>query len=147
MAAGLTIREEQLDAFIAVFEEVATASLTDEQLQPVVFHDGEMSLANWTLQVVKELDTLAPFGAGNPQPAFVSRGCRASSSRIVGEKHVRFDVMQDGVRCPAIAFGMAPRIEELAGDIDVLYRPGINSWQGRETVQLQIVDVRCAQEG
>lgn len=145
MAAGLTIGESQLDAFISRFEEVATAGLTDEQLQPVLWHDGEKGLDVWSSQVVRELDSLGPFGAGNPQPSFVSSGCRVQHQRIVGQNHVRMEVTQNGAQCSAIAFGMAPRMDELTGLIDVLYRPVINSWQGKESVQLQIVDVRSSQ--
>lgn len=147
MAAGMTLCEENLDAFVSCFEEVATAKLTDEQLQPVLLHDGDMPLSEWTSEVVQELDQLAPFGAGNPQPAFVSRNCLVQNPQVVGERHLKFAVSANGTGCAAIAFGMAARIDELSGPVDLLYRPVLNEWQGRTSVQLQILDVRCAQGG
>lgn len=144
MAAGMSLREEQLAAFADRFEAVAAARLADEQLHPVLFHDGEMPLSCWQPAAVAELDRIGPCGAGNPQPSFVSRGCRISRPRIVGERHVQFEAIQGGTRCAAIAFGQAQHIDALAGEVDLLYRPGINQWQGRSNVQLQVVDFQPA---
>ncbi len=142
MAAGLSIVEENLDDFIRDFELAARDQLSPENLLPVLFHDGEIELSLLSLQLLKEMDTLNPFGAGNPQPAFISCGCRAYSPRILGDKHLKFDVEQGGCRIGCIAFGMADRFDQLNGEIDLLFRPGINQWRDKESVQLQIVDIR-----
>ncbi|MFO7577878.1 MAG: single-stranded-DNA-specific exonuclease RecJ [Pelovirga sp.] len=144
MAAGMSLRGEQLAAFVDRFEAVAATRLTDEQLCPQLLHDGEMPLSCWQPATVEELDRIGPCGAGNPQPAFVSRRCRIHGSRIVRERHLRFEAVQGEKRCAAIAFGQAERISELTGEVDLLYRPGLNHWQGRTSVQLQIVDFRPA---
>jgi len=140
MAAGLSIREENLETFSADFEQVARASLTAADLLPVSYHDGEVELSQFTLPLLQELEMLNPFGAGNPQPAFVSRNCSPISPRVLSGKHLKFDVEQSGCLVSCIVFGQAERVDELSGDIDLLYRPGINQWRGNSSIQLQIVD-------
>lgn len=144
MAAGLSIKEEQLAEFTADFEQVARQSLTAEELIPKISHDGECRLSDLALRQVEELETLQPFGMGNPQPAFFSSNCRVIAPRILSEKHLKFDVEQDGCRIGCIAFGMAERFDELTDELELLFRPGINSWKGERSVQLQIVDFRGA---
>jgi single-stranded-DNA-specific exonuclease len=144
MAAGLSIRVDNLDRFKEQFEATACAELAPENLIPKISHDGETRLAELTMAQVVELERLNPFGAGNPQPAFVSRDCQVYSPRLLGDKHLKFDVEQAGCRVSCIAFGMAERFEQLSGAVDLLYRPSINNWRGNRTLQLQIVDFRSA---
>jgi single-stranded-DNA-specific exonuclease len=144
MAAGLSIRVDNLDRFKEQFEATACTELSPENLIPKIGHDGETRLAELTMAQVTELESLNPCGAGNPQPAFVSRDCQVYSPRLLGDKHLKFDVEQAGCRVSCIAFGMAERFEQLSGAVDLLYRPSINNWRGNRTLQLQIVDFRSA---
>jgi single-stranded-DNA-specific exonuclease len=141
-AAGLSIRADQVSAFALCFEEVAAAILDPEDLLPKQRYDGELLLEELTLESVKEMAALAPFGAGNPQPTFIAAAVRAQQARIVGDHHLRFTARQGGYSLPCIAFGMAGRLGELQGDIDLLFQPALNEWQGRTSVQLQICDLR-----
>ncbi len=142
MAAGLSIAADRVPAFAELFEAVACRELQPEDLLPCLGHDGEIKLAQLSRSQVAELESLNPFGMGNPQPVFVSRGCRVLSPRILGEKHLKFEVEQEGERVGCIAFGMAERYSELGSEIDLLFRPGINNWRGNCSVQLQVSDFR-----
>ncbi|MDT8421171.1 MAG: single-stranded-DNA-specific exonuclease RecJ [Desulfuromonadales bacterium] len=142
MAAGLSIDQASLDDFRRRFDEQARSRLGPDDLCPVLLHDGELELPMLSIPQVEELERLAPFGAGNPQPAFVSRSVRIISSQIVGSRHLRMMVEQQGIRLACIAFGMAERCDELGDSADIIYRPGINSWRGRHSLQLQIADFR-----
>ncbi|MEE4252433.1 MAG: single-stranded-DNA-specific exonuclease RecJ [Desulfuromusa sp.] len=144
MAAGLSIVEENLNDFAKAFELAARSQLSAEDLLPVLSHDGEVKLSMFNLSLLRELENLNPYGAGNPQPVFVSRNCRTYSPRILADKHLKFDVEQDGFRVGCIAFGQAEHFDALNGEIDLLYRPGINQWRGNESMQLQIVDFRAS---
>jgi single-stranded-DNA-specific exonuclease len=146
MAAGLSIAAERLDDFAVVFEKTAKTTLSEDDLLPKIAHDGECRLAELNQQQVEELQTLNPFGAGNPQPTFISCGCQVVSPRVLGEKHLKFSVEQQGTRLDCIAFGMAERFEQLSGEVDLLFKPNINSWRGQDSVQLQIVDFRGADD-
>jgi single-stranded-DNA-specific exonuclease len=144
MAAGLSIAEEKISEFAADFERVARAHLQPSDLDPKISHDGECRLTELTRQQVTELEQLNPFGAGNPQPCFYCSRCQVLSARVLGEKHLKFEVEQDGCRIGCIAFGMAERFDQLAGPVDLLFRPGINSWRGQDSVQLQVVDFQAS---
>jgi len=146
MAAGLSLPEEKLNEFTECFEQVAQNFLSTADLIPKLSHDGECCLSNLTIRQAEELETLQPFGAGNPQPAFYSCGCRVISPRVLADKHLKFDVEQEGVRLSCIAFGMAERYEQLSGKVDLLFKPNVNVWRGEKSVQLQIVDFREAIE-
>ncbi len=140
MAAGLSVAVENLKTFMADFEQVAASILSAEDLVPVSYHDGDVELSALTLGLLRELETLNPYGAGNPAPVFVSRNCRVHAPRILSGKHIKFDVEQGDTRIGCIAFGCAERFDQLNGSVDLLYRPGINQWRGTESVQLQIID-------
>lgn len=144
MAAGLSLSESQLPVFVDAFEAVAKNMLTADDLLPTLAHDGECRLSELTMQQVRELESLSPFGAGNPQPTFLASACQVISTRILAEKHLKFEVDQNGVRLGCIAFGMAERYDQLATEIDLLFRPAINSWRGQDSVQLQVVDFRVS---
>ncbi len=141
MAAGLSIKTENLESFCADFEREAASCLQVEDLLPVLYHDGEVALSTLTLPLLRELETLNPYGAGNPQPTFISRNCQVYSPRILSDKHLKFDVEQEGSRVACIAFGQAEHFDQLNGEIDLLYRPSINQWRSKESIQLQIVDL------
>ncbi len=142
-AAGLTIAEEKLPSFTAAFDKVAYEILEEKDLQPRLQHDGEILLAGISEGAVREMAVLAPFGAGNPEPAFVVLGVRAHQVRPVGQNHLRFVARQGGYSFPCIAFGMAGREAELQGNLDLLFTPALNEWQGSTTVQLRIKDLRA----
>ncbi len=143
-AAGLSIPAEHIETFASDFEAVAEKELRDDQLQPRHLFDQEVLLEELTLETVTELNLLAPFGMGNPQPLLVARNLRAQQVQILGEKHLRFTARQGGYSQPCIAFGMAARIDELAGEFDLLFTPDINEWRGRSSVQLKVKDIRSA---
>ena len=143
-AAGLSIKAAQVADFKQDFEKVASQELSADDLIPRLEHDGEVELADLHKQAVLQLSELAPFGIGNPQPSFVSRQVEVYSPQVVGEKHLRFTVAASGVQLGCIAFGMADRLDQLQGQVDSLFRPEINSFRGRDSVQLQIADFRAA---
>ncbi len=146
MAAGLSINQEKLDTFVEDFEQVTRKKLTTTDLVPVLSHDGEVTLSNFSLSLLQQFENLNPFGMGNPQPVFISCNCSPIAPRVLSEKHIKFDLEQNGVMVSCIAFGQAERFEQLNGQIDVLYRPGINCWRNKESIQLQILDFRTSGE-
>ena len=79
---------------------------------------------------------------GNPEPLLVVESVRALQVQTVGDNHLRFTACQGAFSHPAIAFGMLGRRDEFRGEIDLLVTPQINSFRGRETVQLRVKDVR-----
>ena len=138
-AAGMSIRESDLDLFRQRFEETVVAE-QPEQIMPKIEFDGELLLEEIDEKLIRELERLAPFGMGNPGPIFCLRESRVLGVELLSEKHLRFTVRQGGYSLPCIAFGMADRQDELTGLVDFLVTPGLNRWKERETVQLRIRD-------
>ena len=146
MAAGMSLNREQLPAFAAAMEANARAQLDDDDLIPKLRHDGVVILEEIDVEVLRQMEGLAPFGMGNPEPLLVVESVRAMQVQTVGDNHLRFTVCQGAHSHPAIAFGMLDRREEFQGEVDLLVAPQINRFRGRETVQLRVKDVRPSAE-
>jgi len=73
-AAGFTIQKEKIDDFIKRANLYAESKLSPDELIPVFKIDAELPLRDLTSQVFRELESLPPFGSGNPEPLFLARG-------------------------------------------------------------------------
>ena len=142
MAAGMTLGKDQLAGFAAALEGHARTELSAEDLVPKLLHDGVLLLEDLDLETLRQLEGLAPFGMGNPEPLLVVEAVRAMQVQVVGDNHLRFTVCQGAFSHPAIAFGMLDRRDDFRGEIDLLVTPQINRYQGRESVQLKVKDVK-----
>lgn len=142
MAAGLTVAREQVAAFAEQFEAAARAALVADDLSPLLLYDGVALLEELGLDQVLALERLSPFGMGNAEPVLLIEKVRARQLQRVGDGHLRFLACQGGESTQAIAFGMAGRLGEFQGEIDLLVSPQVNRYNGRETVQIRIRDVR-----
>lgn len=143
-AAGLSLEMERVEAFAREFEALAKSRLSAEDLQPQLWHDGEVLIEELGEREVVALEGLAPFGAGNPEPCLVLRGVRVQQLQPVGQGHLRFTARQGGYSLACIAFGLAERAAQLQGEIDLLGVPGLNEWRNQKTVQLRVKDFRPA---
>lgn len=145
-AAGLTMEEANVEAFIQKFEEIVSATITEESLTPEVEIDAEIDLAEITPKFYDVLKQFAPFGPGNMNPVFLTRGVRDRGyGRIVGSTHLKLDVQQDNPNLffNAIAFGQGHYAENIAKKIpfDICYAIEPNEWNGKVTLQLNIKDM------
>jgi single-stranded-DNA-specific exonuclease len=142
-AAGLSIREENVDAFAEAFAQQAAAALTEDDLEPVTSIDAVVARgADLSLGLCGELARLAPFGLGNPAPTLLAPGCGLSNLATVGEgKHLRFRIRRGGRDGgSAIAFGQGSRLDVLRQDVayDVAFRLEENRWNGTVAPQLVV---------
>src|SRR5687767_6200208 len=150
-AAGLSIDEENLDAFADAFAAHADAHLEQDDLFEVVKIDAVVSARDLTLELAEELGRLAPFGLGNPEPTLLVPATEAVAPATVGDgKHLRFRVRQHGRDGgSAIAFGQGTQIDRLraAGRFDVAFRLKENRWNGTVAPQLVVRRVFDTPEG
>jgi len=147
-AAGLTIRESRIDEFRAMFSDVVAGWVHDGYKVPTLNVDAEVRLEEVNLQLIQEIGSLYPFGAGNPEPTFAVTGLEVMESRTVGEKHMKMTVRQ-GRSLPfdSIAFGMKSLLERgisSRAPVDLAFTPELNHWNGRDRIQLRIRDVRLS---
>ncbi|MEX2489473.1 MAG: single-stranded-DNA-specific exonuclease RecJ [Pseudomonadales bacterium] len=141
MAAGLSIRAENLDRFTEVFDTEARRWLSADDLEQVIVSDGEIH-EDITLALVREVTEAGPWGQGFPEPLFDGQ-FEVLEQRIVGERHLKLKVRPvDGVQTlEAIAFYHDRLIETYRPRL--AYRLDINEYRGRESVQLivEAVDI------
>lgn len=147
-AAGLKIDNGQIEMFRGAFCEYASAAITDSDREATIAIDVEAPLSQLTLKTVQQLELLAPFGAANPRPVLCATGVSfVEPPRRIGkgERHLSAKVEQHGVSMRAIAFGGADWFDDLValeGPIDIAFRPVINEFRGRRSVEMQLVDWR-----
>jgi single-stranded-DNA-specific exonuclease len=144
MAAGLTLREDRLDAFREAFNKVARERLTDDDLRPRLHLDAEMPLKAVDLSLLDQLCGLEPFGIGNHAPTFFARSVTLTAEpRVMKEKHLSLLLRQDGREARAVWFGAA-ELELPRLPWDVAFTIERNEYQGRVTPQLHVRAVRSA---
>ena len=150
-AAGLKIEEARVDAFREAFCEYAAQEIAPENRTGEVRIDAEGPLSQLTPQTVKQIETLAPFGCGNPRPVLCSSGVRLAEppKRMGGgERHLSLKLVQDRVTMRGVGFGHGDWADELAqvnAPLDIAYRAVINDFRGRQTVEVQLVDWRISE--
>ncbi len=144
MAIGISVAESNYEKFKKDFEEyVSTTNI--EQLVPVVKVDEEVEAKDINIKVVEDLNMLEPFGEANKMPIFMYRNLRINSIRALSEgKHLKLTLKDESVVIDAIGFNMGYLVNEyLLGDkVDVLGNLEINSFNGRESVQINLKDIR-----
>ncbi|HET7354654.1 MAG TPA: single-stranded-DNA-specific exonuclease RecJ [Gaiellaceae bacterium] len=142
-AAGLSIAEENVEAFAEAFAAQAAATLDEEDLEPVTAIDAVVARGSeLSLDLCAELARLAPFGLGNPAPTLLAPACGLAELATVGEgKHLRFRIRRDGRDGgSAIAFGQGSRLDALRPNAlyDVAFRLEENRWNGTVAPQLVV---------
>jgi len=88
-AAGVTLRPENIPAFRRDFERIVCQKTTPEDFVPKLVIDGEISGSNVSGELADELEALAPFGTGNPEPLFMLSDMDVLSARVVGAHHLQ----------------------------------------------------------
>jgi single-stranded-DNA-specific exonuclease len=150
-AAGVTVRESQLDAFRQRFSAAVAEWTRGAAAVPTLHVDAEVQLSEITAKLIAEIGALHPFGAGNPEPTFAVKGLEVMESRTVGEKHLKMTVRQ-GRSMPfdSIGFGMKSLLDRgipTRTPVDLAFMPELNHWNGYDRIQLRIRDLRISEQG
>ncbi len=115
-------------------------------LVPRLVIDAEVAPREISLGLVKELERLAPHGEGNPAPVFIVNGLTLTDYKKVGKdgKHFKAWFSRDGVELEAIGFGLGGLAEQMdhGQNYDLAANLESNEWNGFESVQLSLLDVR-----
>lgn len=144
MAAGVSVREEKMEEFRIAFVKNVAEQAESDTLIPKLHIDGEVSLKDLTLDLLDSYELLRPFGAGNPQPLFMSRGVELMQEpRLIKEKHLKFRFYQNGIEHEGIYFnGVEKDIPNPPWDI--AYTIDRNEWRGRVKLNMVIQSIRKA---
>lgn len=142
MAAGLSLEEDKIEPFRRKLNQLS--GLTPEDFVEKVLIDVPMPVNYIRKELIQEMKLLEPFGKGNEKPLFAQKGLRVMDVRVFGKNRnvVKLKLADEmGYGMDGIYFGDGDQfLEEIRGKetLSVVYYPEINSYQGRETLQIVI---------
>ena len=147
MAAGITIEPAKIDQFAAEFEAYAGSNLTQDDVIAKLHIDAVAPLAEFSKDLVGQLQVLGPFGAGNPEPVFATKGVRlACPPRKVGARldHLQLAITDNSGSVRCIGFSMAQFDKKLLDRefFNVAYHPHINTYNGCSNVEFILADIQ-----
>ena len=140
MAAGLSLREQDLTVFQHAFDEEVRRQLDASQLQAQYLTDGQLAPDEVTLSLAEQLRELAPWGQGFVAPSFDGQ-FEIIEQRLVGEKHLKMKLRQSGHQIvDAIAFNVDLAIwpDSRCQHISAVYQLEVNEFRGVRSVQLLV---------
>ncbi|GAB4509421.1 MAG: single-stranded-DNA-specific exonuclease RecJ [Allomuricauda sp.] len=147
-AAGLTLLEEQYEAFKNQFEKVVSETIDPKLLQPEIAVDAKIAMHQITPKLMRILKQFAPFGPGNMTPIFMTEGLKDTGyARGVGEdeKHLKCSVYQPGSNpIGAIGFNLGDKLNVVKRikPFDAVFSLDENEWNGTVSLQLKLRDIR-----
>ena len=151
-AAGLSMKEENLEEFIEKFESYVSDNLEETATVPEISVDMPLDLSEITRDFMAHLKQFAPFGPGNMEPVFQSNGVvDEGGGRIVGDKHLKCRVLypdRDVKHLDVIAFNMKDKLPLIQDGkpFDMLYHVEENVWNDMVNIQLNVKDIRSSND-
>jgi len=143
-AVGLQIYQKNISDFRKKINQLASQQLKIEDLLPSLDIDMELKLEDISAELVRELSLLAPFGSGNPEPLFFTRGLQIKGQpQVLSRDTLKFWVSDGAITFAAIGFGMGSFRDSLisANSVDLVYNPQIDTWVGDDAVILGVKDI------
>ena len=148
-AAGLTLKPENVKAFQNKFEEIVSATITEEMLIPEIEIDAKIKLTDITPGFYNILKQFGPFGPGNMNPIFMTKNVTDRGvASIIGKNHLKMELLPlvkgDKGGFAAIAFGMSEHFEYVAkkNPFTICYHINEQEWEGKTYLQLQVKDLK-----
>ena len=144
MAIGITLRNDMINEFNSSLEKIAKDANIDEIL-PIIKIDGMLDLFDVSKETVRSLEQLEPFGEGNKMPIFAVRNLKIDSIRALSEgKHIKMTLRQNNTTINAIGFNLGKLVNDykIGDKIDVVGTLEINTFNGVDTIQINLKDVR-----
>ena len=141
-AAGFTLPTKNLTLLEQRLSYLATAQLQGADLRPHLDIDALMNLRDLGGDTFQSIQTMAPFGCGNPVPVFLSRGVEVVDSRTMGNNsnHLRLKVRMDGSVWDGVGFRLGNHQTEITPRINIVYNLEVDNWKGKENLRLNIQD-------
>jgi single-stranded-DNA-specific exonuclease len=145
LAVGCSLKIEDMPAFKAAINEMASPLISEEDLKKKVRIDTPLGLEAIDAAFLEHYARLVPFGVGNPKPVFVAEGLEiADEPKILQRRHVKFRVRRNGRSFDSLGWDKA----ELAGRlrrgyrVDLAYTLHVSQYLGEEQVGLAVEDIR-----
>jgi len=148
MAAGFTVRNVDLPELEHRIKEIAARELGQLDLKPVLRADLEIALLDLKPEILREQEYLEPSGPDNREVQFVTRDLKVVRCKTVGneKQHLRLTVSDGRLSYDGIAFRQGAWAEHIPERVDLLYSFEKNSYMGRESLQLNVKDIKASGE-
>ncbi|MBC8213493.1 MAG: single-stranded-DNA-specific exonuclease RecJ [Candidatus Marinimicrobia bacterium] len=147
IAAGLTIRKDNIPEFCERFGEISRSWISKDKLIPVIEIDAKLDIKTLDSRFINFLKTLAPYGPGNMRPKFLSKNVSIIGfPKLIGKESdtLKFQIRAGKNIIDVIGFKMGNHYEKLLVNtkVDLLYEIGENVWNGVRKVQLELKDIK-----
>ena len=142
MAAGLTLKKQDLNRFKMAFNKVVSAHAGTHGLEPIIETDGELTASDLSMELAELIEHGGPWGQDFPEPCFDGEFV-LRSQKIVGEKHLKMilsPMNNPQIEIDAIAFNVdtATWPNSECEQVRVVYKLSINEFRGNKTLQLMV---------
>jgi len=147
MAAGLTIKEEDINAFEEQFLTYANEHISEEMLEPSITVEADVKPEEINGSLMGFLQDMEPFGPANMRPKFSVSAVNANYVTLLKDKHLRFSIRYNGHSLNCIGWNMLNHYELImdpSQTIDMVFVPTYNEWNGVRKIQLVVKDIRPA---
>ncbi|HEY0739210.1 MAG TPA: single-stranded-DNA-specific exonuclease RecJ [Herpetosiphonaceae bacterium] len=145
MAAGFTIANERLPELESRLQKIAERDLPDDLLTPRLYYDAELALDQASIELVQMLAELEPYGHGNPEPVWVTRGLKVVDAFVMGKErqHLKLRLFDGRTTIDALWWRNAEHVHAFTNcpRVDVAYTLSINEYMGRRRVQLIVKEL------
>jgi len=144
-AAGMTMNIDQLDAFKEAFEKAVADRITPEQMVPEISINAQLPLDQISMQFFQIIAQMEPFGPDNMRPIFIAKNVRDTGySKLVKEAHISFNLTQGNNSVRGIGYNMPDKIDIVKSGkpFDIVFQLQLNEWQGTQSVQIQVMDLK-----
>ena len=144
LAAGLVIEKNNIQKFRKKINEYAEKNMSSDILVNKITADCELRGRHLNLASAEELSKLQPYGTENAQPVFYIKNMTVANSYKIGnnKQHLRLQLIKDGVKVDAVAFGMGDRNITFNSVISVMCNLDVNEFRNERNLQLKIIDIK-----
>lgn len=146
MAAGFSIKTENIQEFSEKLNQLAKSQLTPDILERKLKIDTQINFDLLTLDLYNQINSFDPTGTGNYEPTFLTSNVQIVKSSVVGKdfKHLKVKLKQGQQQLDAIAFGFGELNSAFTADttLNVVYTLDLNVWNGKTNLQLMVRDIK-----
>lgn len=145
-AAGMTLTLQNISILRKALNKRANEQLTQDDFRQVLTIDSILDIKSLSIEVIEEINKLAPFGMSNPKPLFQLENHVPSDIRQIGSKlnHLKLLFKEESKELDAIGFGLGEHYSSLSphAKMSVVGELSINEWNGRRKMQIMMKDIK-----
>ncbi|MFD0047895.1 single-stranded-DNA-specific exonuclease RecJ [Actinomycetes bacterium NPDC127524] len=149
MAAGMTLKIEDVAELRSRLNALAKEQLTEEDFMPVTMLDGIASIEDISIQTIEEMNLLAPFGMGNPKPKILIEKSEIAGIRKIGanQNHLKLQLKKNETALDGVGFNLGHKFDHLSplAKVSVIGELSVNEWNNVRKPQIFLADLAVEQ--